>query len=265
MMLSAFAWLLAAAEPLAAGEMARIFTGDDYPIESLMKGEKGTVAIEADVKPDGRVTACRVIKSSGFTRLDHATCAVVTRRARFIERAKEHGGKSFTISTTVTWDSKPMGIPLVATTLRIIYTTGPSISCRTESPPWMGMEGACSASQANAQAAIKRLSSERSLEGMEYVVEMAAIPGEHLADHRVGEGRGEQILGRQTALLTLAADGRVSQCTGGEDTLGGELAAWCESFVKNERYEPLPASADNRSERRITKVNAIYLRPAASQ
>jgi TonB family protein len=262
MLFSALA-LLAAAEPVPAGEISRIFTAEDYPIEALMNGDKGTVSVEAAVNPDGRVTGCRITRSSGSSRLDSTTCTIIIRRGHFADRARRHGGKPFTITTSVTWDSKPMGIPLVANVLRIIYTTNPAATCRTETPDWMSMHDACDRSRANAAAAIADLAKERSLDGLEYVIEMASIPGDHLADNRAGEGRGEMLLGRQTALLTLAADGRVSACVGGEDTLAGELSAWCESFVKNEVYEPLPGSAGNQSERRLTRIQAIYLRPAA--
>lgn len=257
--------LLVAAEPVPTGEISQIFTADDYPLEALKANETGTVAVEADVRADGRVSACRIVKSSGSARLDTTTCTIISRRGRFVERARQHGGKAFTISTEVSWDAKPAGIPVVAHSLKVIYQTGSKITCRTESPEWMSMDGACEASQANAENAIARLSKQRSLAGLEYVIEMASIPGDHLADQRAGEARGEQLLGRQTALLTLAPHGGVTSCVGGEDTLAGELDAWCDSFVKNEFYEPLPASADNQGERRLTKVNAIYLRPTTAR
>jgi TonB family protein len=255
--------LLIAAEPVPPADIARLFTGDDYPIEALMRNEAGTVGIEANVDPEGRVTGCRVTKSSGSTRLDAATCSVIAKRGRFTERASQHGGKPFTISTSVTWDTGPMAIPLIANVNKIIYTVGPDIRCRTESPPWMIMQGACEARQADVEAAIAELARERRLEGFEYVLEMASIPGDHLAGNKIGEARGELLLGRQTVLLTLAADGKVSRCVGGEDSLAGDLASWCGSFVRNEVYEALPADAVNRGERRLTKIQAIYLRPAA--
>lgn len=262
MWITAFA-LLTAAEPVPTGEISQIFRPDDYPTEALKRNETGTVAVEAEVRPDGRVTACRITQSSGSALLDTATCTVIATRGRFVERAKQHGGKAFTISTQVTWDAKPAGIPLVAHALKVIYTTDEGVTCRIESPLWMIMEGACEASQANAEANIAQISKGRSVAGLEYVLEMASIPGDHLTDNGVGEGRGEELLGRQTALLTLAADGRVTGCVGGEDTLAGDLPIWCDSFVKNERYVPLPASAENQSERQLTKIQAIYLRSAA--
>jgi len=261
MLLTALA-LIAAPEPVSPQEIAGIFSADDYPIESLQNGEKGVVSVEADVNPDGRVTGCRITKSSASSRLDSVTCAVITRRGRFLDRARKHGGTPFTINTTVNWDMRPGGIPLIVNVSKIIFTSGPVMSCRIEAPAWLSMPDACEASKRNAQAAIARLASERSLDGLEYVIEMASIPGDHLADISAGEARGEVLLGRQTAVLTIAANGRATACLGGEDTLSGELAEWCESMMKNEVYEPLPASAENRGERQLTKVNAIYLRPA---
>lgn len=263
MLIPALALLMA--EPVPTGEVSRIFTVEDYPLESVTNGEKGTVAVEADVNADGRVIGCRITRSSGSPRLDSTTCSIVSRRGRFVERAREHGGKLFTISTTVTWDLGPIGIPLAISVQKIIYTTGPAIACRSEASAWLSMPDACAVSRPSVEAAIKQLATGRNLEGLEYVIEIATIPGDHLADVKVGNGSGEELLGRQTALVTIAADGRPSGCVGGEDSLSGELADWCESMVTNERYEPLPASAENRGDRQLTKVNAIYLRPAAQR
>ena len=262
MSLIAFA-LLMTAEPVPSSDIAGLFTADDYPIESLQRNDTGTVDIQADVNPQGRVTACRIVKSSGSSLLDATTCRVVARRGRFTERAKDNGGKPFTISTSVTWESGPMAIPLIANVNKIIYSIGADVTCRTESPTWMILQGACEARQADAEAAIGQLAKDRPVAGFEYVLEMASIPGDHLADNKTGENAGEVLLGRQTALLTLAANGKVTGCTGGEDSLAGDMASWCDSFVRNEVYEALPADAANRSERQLTKIQAIYLRPAA--
>jgi protein TonB len=56
---------------------------NDYPTESLKAGEQGTVEFKVDVNADGRAENCVILKSSGFPRLDKATCDVVVRRARF--------------------------------------------------------------------------------------------------------------------------------------------------------------------------------------
>ena len=46
-------------------------------------GVQGRVFFELVVSPQGRVTACRVERSSGSAALDDKTCQIMLRRARF--------------------------------------------------------------------------------------------------------------------------------------------------------------------------------------
>jgi len=54
-----------------------------YPPASLRAGEHGTVGFEVALFKDGRLRSCAVTKSSGFTRLDDATCDMIVRYAQF--------------------------------------------------------------------------------------------------------------------------------------------------------------------------------------
>ena len=54
-----------------------------YPPASLRAGEHGIVEFEVELFKDGRLRRCAVTKSSGFTRLDEATCDMIVRYARF--------------------------------------------------------------------------------------------------------------------------------------------------------------------------------------
>jgi len=67
----------------AKGDMRTLFSADDYPAEAQRKGEEGTVQAELTVDQNGRVSACRVVRSSGSTSLDTASCSLLTRRGRF--------------------------------------------------------------------------------------------------------------------------------------------------------------------------------------
>ncbi len=57
--------------------------GNDYPTESLKAGEQGTVWYKVDVTETGVPENCVIVVSSGYPRLDKATCDLVLRRARF--------------------------------------------------------------------------------------------------------------------------------------------------------------------------------------
>src|SRR5437899_9595334 len=60
-----------------------LFSYSDYPKEALKKGWQGDVQWDVTVGTNGRVTACKIIQSSGHQILDDATCRIVTERARF--------------------------------------------------------------------------------------------------------------------------------------------------------------------------------------
>ena len=56
---------------------------DDYPPIAKREGRGGAVGFRLTVAPDGSVTLCETTESSGHPDLDVATCALLTRRARF--------------------------------------------------------------------------------------------------------------------------------------------------------------------------------------
>jgi periplasmic protein TonB len=67
----------------AKGDLRSLFSSDDYPESSLRAQEQGTVKVSFTVGPNGRVSGCSVIQSSGSSALDAATCRIITSRARF--------------------------------------------------------------------------------------------------------------------------------------------------------------------------------------
>ena len=88
-MLFSFAMLLAAAygpaAPAARDRPAILnwLHQSDYPAESLAAGEQGEVTAAFDVTETGAVENCKVIRSSGYLRLDDATCPLIVERARY--------------------------------------------------------------------------------------------------------------------------------------------------------------------------------------
>ena len=69
--------------PVPAGNPGLWATTNDYPLKALRDEIEGTSAFSVTVGPDGHVTECQIIASSGSPDLDQATCMNVTRRARF--------------------------------------------------------------------------------------------------------------------------------------------------------------------------------------
>jgi periplasmic protein TonB len=55
----------------------------EYPLASLRAGEEGVVEFVVVVSEAGVPESCDITKSSGFVRLDFATCNLAMRRARY--------------------------------------------------------------------------------------------------------------------------------------------------------------------------------------
>jgi TonB family protein len=56
---------------------------DDYPYESIMSGDQGTVIARLTSDVSGKINDCAVVVSSGSKPLDNATCGAALKRGRF--------------------------------------------------------------------------------------------------------------------------------------------------------------------------------------
>lgn len=83
---------LAQTDPVAIDPAAWV-TQDDYPAEAMAKREQGMVNLTMDVNDVGRVSACRIVQSSGSTILDQLSCRLMVDRGRF-ESARDARGKA---------------------------------------------------------------------------------------------------------------------------------------------------------------------------
>lgn len=66
----------------AAWSAASLIT-QNYPAESLARGEQGVVGFAVELDRDANIDSCVVTKSSGYPRLDDATCDLLVRFAHF--------------------------------------------------------------------------------------------------------------------------------------------------------------------------------------
>jgi TonB family protein len=91
------------APPTQCGSSNLLIEGD-YPEDALRRGASGRTAIEATIGVDGRLSGCRVKRSSGDAALDAATCRLIIERARFLP-ALDRKGRPQTASfrMAVTW------------------------------------------------------------------------------------------------------------------------------------------------------------------
>jgi TonB family protein len=101
-------WILPPPEPevtpgVGAG-LSSYISDADYPPEAIRRREQGRVLFELDISPEGRVTDCRVLVSSGSAELDVATCRIMSERPRFAPArdAQGHAVRD-TVRSAVRW------------------------------------------------------------------------------------------------------------------------------------------------------------------
>jgi periplasmic protein TonB len=92
---------LVLAAAMAAGAATAANAGDrqqeanaaftQYPKGALENGEQGTVYYHVKIDRQGRALECEVTQSSGYERLDTATCALLMSRARFTPSRNSRG------------------------------------------------------------------------------------------------------------------------------------------------------------------------------
>ncbi|HEY4070498.1 MAG TPA: energy transducer TonB [Sphingomicrobium sp.] len=83
----------------AKGDLRTLFTADDYPASAQAAGAEGTAQASLTIGSDGRVTGCSLIRSTGNTALDGATCNILRRRAKFTP-ARDSNGQPTTDTIT---------------------------------------------------------------------------------------------------------------------------------------------------------------------
>jgi len=90
--------------PRPINNVLRWVTPADYPRISIKREEQGAARFSLEVSASGKVTGCRITRSSGSEALDQATCAKVTSRARFEPATDKYGAAvAGTYSNSVNW------------------------------------------------------------------------------------------------------------------------------------------------------------------
>jgi protein TonB len=86
----------------------RLFSHGDYPAAAIRTREEGLVAVRLEVAPMGRVTACRIVSSSGSAMLDATTCRILYARAKF-HPARDAKGRPVAdrVNSRVVWRFPP--------------------------------------------------------------------------------------------------------------------------------------------------------------
>ena len=75
------------------------FSANDFPMIAVQQNHQGTVYVYLTIGTDGRVSECRLARSSGYADLDAVPCPVLQRRARFKPALDEQGQPKVTSGT----------------------------------------------------------------------------------------------------------------------------------------------------------------------
>jgi len=84
----------------AKGDLRTLFTADDYPASAQAAGAEGTSQAQITIGPTGAVVGCNIIRSSGNSSLDGATCNILRRRAKFTPARDSDGNATSDTITT---------------------------------------------------------------------------------------------------------------------------------------------------------------------
>jgi protein TonB len=89
----------------ARGDVRSVFSNDDYPSEAIAAEAQGTAQAQLTIGPDGRVTGCNLIKSTGNSALDSTTCNILRRRVKFTPARDSNGNPTTDTYTTppISW------------------------------------------------------------------------------------------------------------------------------------------------------------------
>ena len=83
------------------------FSADDYPAAAVGTGAHGRVSVMLKVDTQGRITDCHILRSSGSSILDQATCSILHRRARFTPAMDSTGNAVIGyIAQSVEWQAR---------------------------------------------------------------------------------------------------------------------------------------------------------------
>jgi protein TonB len=80
-----------------------VISDADYPLESLLANESGTVSLNLLIDRSGRVYFAQTLKGSGFTRLDQAAIEIAKTKWRFQPSQKEGQPTDGAVKVDVTW------------------------------------------------------------------------------------------------------------------------------------------------------------------
>ncbi|HEX8620397.1 MAG TPA: TonB family protein [Allosphingosinicella sp.] len=88
----------------AKANLASYVSDEDYPTTAVRNEEQGTTRFRLVVGPNGQVTECSIVGSSGSSALDSATCRLMKQRAKFTPARNSAGEPtSDSVTSAIRW------------------------------------------------------------------------------------------------------------------------------------------------------------------
>jgi TonB family protein len=213
----------------ARANLAQYFTADDYPPSALMAHAEGAVSFRLLIAADGRVTKCTVTRSAGDPALDAATCAILRERARY-QPARDATGRAIAGSDhgRVVWrlpTDAPEPFYNLRAPARLELTVGVAADGRPICAAMLnggsgGADGEALCGTVTGPAADRFLRDFPRDSAITMTVAIG-LDGEPLpAGSNAHHGA---LFMDSVARLTVAADGRVTDCRVTETNVHGEL------------------------------------------
>jgi TonB family protein len=247
------------------GNLTGIVSLEDYPASAIANEEQGTVAVRIAVDERGRAADCTVETSSGSAALDAKTCEIVKERARFTP-ATDAAGRPVAgeFRQRITWQLEDPIMPAEDWSYEEVVTyhpDGKTISCKS------GGTGAYEYPSAMTSECPHEPELSAELRGAGIarpgVLTIATISVRFARGQAKGRTlpsppTGDLIAARQVVELSIAADGKVTNCRQiSFESLGQPAPPPCEGY---DRFLPPVASSDKSKPITATMVTTISLR-----
>lgn len=225
-------------QPLNLSEIA---TADDYPKEALNRQEQGTAGIRLTIGADGRVTACRVERSSASSSLDATSCRIYLERARYEPAAAN--SRPRVVHSEVSWRLGSSALSRrgwFQRTTMTIKADGSVVSCRHESSE--APDADCWLPATFPAASAANLVKQAGYDPARLVTEIRFYPDGVVPEDTIRF----PLLSRRSARIGVSKDGTMRSCEVIEDGGSPEARESVCREARQYRFEAITGSSKSK-------------------
>lgn len=252
---------LPARTPEVRHNLVGLFTTDDYPAAAIRARQQGTVAVDLEIGPNGKVARC-IVTESASPALDAATCDIISKRATYPPMRNKQGRAITTMDKArIRWVLPTEENPRVADqwfeVRALVSAVGPSkCSLRRSLAPGTITQAECEELvQANASFRPTAVQPPYVL-----TIREEQLIGDGIAMLPQGTGLARVIVRKH-----IAADGYVTSCEVIPEPLPNVDATSPYNCVVNGEYPPIPDEEPNKGDRIMTISWMRSFQPAGTE